>query len=366
MKRITFRSPLVWIPALVVLVIAAIAGFLLLHRGEPEPVAAAPAPDVAVVPVARRDLAKTLTVVAELRPWNVVDLYAKQSGYLRDIYVDYGSRVTAGATIGTLELPEQEAAYQQAQAAYVFAKSEYDRVLAVAHAEPGLLAAVDIDKSRAQYFEARDARDQDAVLLGYASITAPFSGVITKRYADPGSLIQAGTSTGTKPVVQISDLYTLRLVVEVPEQNVQQIHVGTPVDVTMQSTGKVVRGRVSRFSYDVHEDTRTMHTEIDIPNPSLALKPGMYASATFVLDRRNGVLAVPPQTIVTSGDASRVWLVDGKDELVTRDVRVGLQTADWVEITGGLSAGERVVFGNLASLAVGERVHPRIADRPAS
>jgi RND family efflux transporter MFP subunit len=332
-------------------------------NGSRAPVAVASPPPVpaAVVLVRRRDLSKTLSVVAELRPWNVVNIYAKQSGYLKQISVDYGSRVSAGETIATLDLPEQQAAYQQAEASYKLARVDYDRILAVVHTQPGLIAAADVDKAEAAFEEAKDARDQDAALLDYANISAPFSGVVSKRYADPGALIQAGTSTGTEPVVQLSDDYVLRLVVEVPEANVEKIAVGTPVDVTIQSTGQVIHGAVARFSYDVHEDTRTMHTEVDIPNAALGLKPGMYASATFVLQHRDRVLAVPPQAVSQSGTQSNVWIVGSDDRIEQRTVTTGLATADWVEITGGLRLGDRVFFGNRSTLAVGDRVRPKVA-----
>lgn len=319
-----------------------------------------PPPTVAVVAARRRDLIKSISIVAELRPWTVVNLYAKQSGYLQDIYVDYGSAVSAGETVAVLSLPEQEAAYQQADAAYKLAKVDYDRLLSVTRVEPGLVAQEDVDKAQAAYDEAKDLRDQDAVLLSYANIVAPFSGVVTKRYADPGALIQAGTASGTQPVVQVADNYVLRLVVEVPEELVERIHVGTPVDVKIQSTGQVISGRVARYSYDVHQDTRTMHTEIDVANPSLALKPGMYAQATIVLDRQSGALAVPTQAVSLTSGQPNVWIVDADNRIEERDVRIGMQTADWVQIESGIPLGARVLIGDRSALATGEKVEPKL------
>jgi RND family efflux transporter MFP subunit len=348
----------------IALLVVVVGTFVLLRRHTPATPTSAGAAiaiaPVAVIPARRHDLEKRVTIVAELRPWNTAALYAKQSGYLRSIYVDYGSRVSAGETVATLELPEQQAAYMQAEAAFRLASSDYNRILSVVRAEPGLLAAVDVDKAQAAFEEAKAARDQDAVLLGYANITAPFDGVVTKRYVDPGALIQAGTSTGTQPIVQIADDYRLRLVIEVPEDIVARIHVGMPVDIKIQSTGKVTTGTVARYSYDVHEDTRTMHTEIDITNADLALKPGMYASATITVERRNDVLAVPPQTISSAGAQSNVWVVDANDRIEQRPVTTGLQTPDWVEITGGLHLGDRVFLGDRSTIAVGDRVQPKV------
>ncbi|HTU81197.1 MAG TPA: efflux RND transporter periplasmic adaptor subunit [Candidatus Acidoferrales bacterium] len=359
------RTPILRIAALAVAVIVVAAGVLWYRSrtaATPAPAASAaalPPPTVGVVPVGRRDLTRSISIVAELRPWNVVNLYAKQTGYLQTISVDYGSKVSAGETIATLELPEQEATYQQDEAAYRLAKVDYDRILSVEHQEPGLIAQEDVDKAQATYEEAKDQRDQAAVLLDYANIIAPFSGVVTKRYADPGALIQAGTSSGTTPIVQIADNYVLRLVVEVPEDIVEAIHVGTPVGVKIQSTGQTLRGRVARFSYDVHQDTRTMHTEIDIDNPDLSLKPGMYAQASIVLASRPDVIAVPTQAVSEIDGGANVWVVDGADRIQQRNVTTGLQTSEWVEIRSGLNVGDRVVFGDRSAFNVGQKVQPK-------
>jgi RND family efflux transporter MFP subunit len=361
-KVLTSRFRIVAV--VVVVGLAALALWLHEHSSSSRPTAvklsqAPPVQTVGVVPVERRNLVKSLSLVAELRPWTVVNLYAKETGYLKDIYVDYGSVVADGETVATLELPEEQAQYDQAEAALRLARVDYDRILSVVHAEPGLIAAEDVDKAQAAYEEAKDARDQDAVLLSYANITAPFSGVVTKRYADPGALIQAGTSSGTQPVIQIADTYTLRLVVQVPEENVEKVQVGTPVDVKIQATGAMIQGRVARFSYDVHEDTRTMHTEVDVPNPNLALKPGMYAQASIALDRRNGIMALPVQAVSETTTQPNVWVVDAADRIRQRDVTTGLQTANWVEITSGLQVGDRVLVGDRSMLSIGQRVHPK-------
>ncbi len=310
----------------------------------------------------RRDLVKSLSIVAEFRPWTTTTLYAKQTGYLKSINVDYGSVVSAGQVVAILELPEQEAEYQQAEAAYELARVDYDRVLAVVRAEPGLIAPEDVDKAQAAYEEAKDARDQDAALLSYADIVAPFDGVVTKRFVDPGALIQAGTSSGTQPIVTIADNYTLRLVVDVPEENVETIHVGTPVSIDVPATGQVIQGRVARFSYFLQSDTRTMHTEIDVANPSLGLKPGMYAQASIRLARRNRVLALPTQAVSLNGTQPNVWIVEAGNRIAQRNVGIGLQTANWIEITDGLKPGDRVLLGDRSALSVGEQVQPKPAN----
>ena len=158
-----------------------------------------PVKEVAVYPVRRRDLARDLTLSAELRPYNVVNVYAKVSGYLRNITVDYGSIVQAGQVIGTLEVPEQEAEVQRTESAYRLAKLDYDRIRSVVQAEPGLIAQADVDKARTGYEVAKDQRDQAQTLLDYRIICAPFDGVVTKRNVDPGLSYSRGPHRARRP-----------------------------------------------------------------------------------------------------------------------------------------------------------------------
>jgi RND family efflux transporter MFP subunit len=317
---------------------------------------------VAVYPVQRRNLTRSITLSAELRPYNTVNVYAKVSGYLKNISVDYGSRVQEGEVLATLEVPEQEADLARTDASYRLAKLDYDRIRSVAHAEPGLIAAADLDRARAAYEVAADQRAQARSMLDYSIITAPFSGVVAKRFVDPGALIQQGTASSTQaePIVRIADDYRLRLVVQTPESIVPDIHVGTPAEIKVQATGEIIRGSVARFSYDVHEETRTMHTEVDIPNADLHLKPGMYAYVTIVLDSKQNVPAVPTQSLSTSGDPS-VFVIDKNDEVRQRSVRLGLQTPNWVEVVRGVTPGERVFIGDRNSVTLGMKVRPKIS-----
>jgi RND family efflux transporter MFP subunit len=318
-------------------------------------------PTVAVVPARRRDLSQSTTLTSELIPYESVKLYAKEAGYLQSINVDYGSRVRAGETLATLELPEQQADLEKSDAAYGLAKVDYERVARVNEQDPGLIAQADIDKAKADYLMAQDQRDRASVVEGYSVITAPFDGVVTKRYVDDGALIAQGTTNqSAMPIVEVADTYRLRLVLETPESIVPLIHVGLPVSVHISATGETIESHVARFSYDLHEDTRTMHTEVDIENPDLHIKPGMYASATIVVAAKPDVLAVPTQAVSTEGTPS-VWIVDGDDKLEQRTVSVGLQTANYVEVTRGLQPGDLVFVGNRSAYSVGAKVKPKIA-----
>ena len=324
------------------------------------PIAEPTPPPAAVTIVSRRDLTRTETLAAELRPYQEVKVYAKVSGYLKSITVDYGDRVTRGAVLATLEVPEQQDDLARAEAKYGIAKLNYERLLTVAKSEPGLLAQEQIDRAQADYQSAKAEHDRENALAAYDRITAPFDGVITERYADPGALIQAGTSSQaqTMPIVQLSDNYRLRLGVEVPESLVPAVAVGTPVRVRLQATGEAILSRVARLSCRVADDTRTMHIEVDLDNADLRIKPGMYAWVDIQVAGRKGVVAVPPQSL-NRGPSPSVWVVTPSNTLVQRPVKLGIETADWVEITDGLVPGEKVLFGGNAVFSNGMTVSPK-------
>jgi RND family efflux transporter MFP subunit len=325
-----------------------------------------PPPTVAVMRVMRRNLKRTIVLSSELNPYDVVKLYAKEPGYLQSIDVDYGSHVTAGETLATLELPEQEADLDKSDAAYGLARADYERVASVNHQEPGLIAQADIDKAHADYLIAQDQRMRASVVEGYSVITAPFDGVVTKRYVDPGALIEQGTTSSTAmPIVEVADVYRLRLVLESPESLVPLIHVGMPVSVSIPATGESFPDRVARFSYDVHQDTRTMHTEVDVQNADLHLKPGMYASATIDLESRSDAVSVPTQAVATDGSPN-VWTVDRDGTIQRREVTLGLKTPDYSEVTSGLAVGDLVFIGDRTAYTVGQRVTPKLVASPTA
>src|SRR5262249_5543751 len=153
--------------------------------------------------------------------------------------------------------------------------------------------------AQSQLQVAQAKREHDQVLFDYSKISAPFDGVVTQRYANQGTLLQAGTNSSTQamPLVRLSQDDLFRLAIPVPESFVHYIHAGDPVAVHVPSLNRDLPGRIARFSVDVKEDTRTMHTEVDIPNPGRALVPGLYAEATITLEQKRGALSVPLQAI---------------------------------------------------------------------
>jgi RND family efflux transporter MFP subunit len=359
---------------------------------------------VGITKVSRKTLERQLTVSSELVPFQEIDVYAKESGYVRDLLVDYGTRVKKGQVIAMLEIPELEVQLQQDDAAIRNASDQvtraehelgrveaqhkvvhlqFDRLNGVAKSKPGLVAQQEVDdaqgkdlaaeaqvdatksslqSAQSQLQGAEAKKEHDRVLFNYSKITAPFAGVITQRFANLGALVQAGTSSSTQamPLVRLSQDDRFRLVIPVPESYVRYIKIGESVSVTVPSlSGGVFPGEVARFSVDVKEDTRTMHTEVDVLNTKQLLIPGMYAEATLTLERKVNAMSVPLQAIDHDGGKSTVEVVNQANRIETRTVTLGLQTARDAEVVSGLSGDEQVVVSDRSGLKPGEQVRPQ-------
>jgi RND family efflux transporter MFP subunit len=182
--------------------------------------------------------------------------------------------------------------------------------------------------------------------------------VITDRYANLGTLVQAGTSSAM-PIVRLSEDDLFRLVIPVPESYVRYIHVGDHVDVRVPSLNRTFPGKVARFSVDVREDTRTMHTEVDVANPQRVLLPGLYADAELALEQKTDVPTVPIQALNREGDKITAFVVNPDGNLEDRTIQLGLQTPSDAEISAGLTEGEWIVVSDRSGLKAGEKVHPQ-------
>jgi RND family efflux transporter MFP subunit len=346
------------------------------HANVQRPAATSAPPIVAVARVDREDLFNEVAIVAEFRPYAEVDLHAKVSGYVQEINVDIGDRVKAGQLLAKLEVPELQdelhqalAAQKRAEADYRAAHLAYTRLLAVDKQNPNLVVQQDLDAA-----EAKDLTTEAAIaaakagvekyqtLLAYTRIAAPFDGVITHRYADPGSLIQSGTASDTQslPLVRLSDNYRLRLDFPVSVVYVKDVELGDPVEVRVESLGsKTFTGTISRFTHKVNDDTRTMITEIEVANPNLELIPGMYAKALLRVQKHPHALTIPTEAVSSDKNAT-VYVINRQGEIEERAVTLGLETSTRFEVKDGLQEGDLIMIGARSEVKPGEKVEPRL------
>jgi RND family efflux transporter MFP subunit len=365
----------------------------------------------AVSVVQRGSISHVLSLAGQFQPYQVIDVHAKVSGYVRHIYVDIGDPVHAGQTLAVLEVPELNAQYRasqseeqrsreqiriaqhqisRAEASHAALQANYDRLLQASKAQPGLIAEQELDDARAkadasqaQVDTARatlSAAEQQAdvakadmerygALQSYTTITAPLSGVVVWRYADTGALIQAGTSSDSQslPLVKLSQSDLLRLRLPVPEDAVGYIHTGDTVQIRVDTLHRSFTGKIVRFTRNVSLDTRTMETEVDVPNNDLSIDPGMYANAYVQLAHRENVLTVPLLAVQhDDSDKTSVLVVDSRNRVHRRNVTLGIQGSRLAEVRSGLQQGDRVVLGNAARYRDDEQITPHLEQKPAS
>ena len=402
------KRSLLIVAAVVVLLVLAV--FLFVRHDDASAAAPADVPSASVALVTRGSLSHTLNLAGQFQPYQVVDVHAKVSGYIRHIYVDIGDKVHEGQVLAVLEVPELSAqlkgtvsavsasqdeiaraknAVIRAQSEHAALHADYNRLQKAAEQQPGLIAQQEIDDAQAKDLasesridEAKSAlsaaeqqtdvakanNERVSALEDYTKVTAPLNGVIIWRYADTGALIQAGTSsdTTTLPVVKLSQSDLLRLRLPVPEDAVEYIHEGDLVNVRVDAVDRNFVGKVVRFTRDVSLATRTMETEIDVENKNLSLTSGMYANTVLQLEHRENVLTIPVQAVVKSGDKTMVLVVDAQNHIQSRAVVLGIQGSYLVEVKGGLKEGERVVSGGQSNFEAGETVQPKVMKTPTA
>jgi RND family efflux transporter MFP subunit len=387
------------------LVVVSAGASCLLTACRQQAVAAADAPTVPTATVRSANLSDELVLTAEFTPYQDVDVMAKVAGYVKNIRVDIGDHVREGDLLATLEVPELQdekakaaaglaaaesniitarGAVKRAEASANIAHLSFQRIQDVSVKQPGLVPKQEVDVAQAHDLEAAaqlasaqsalqsaeqarieadSERSRANAMLQYATIRAPFAGVITKRYANTGSMIQAGISSQTQamPVVRLAENSLLRLTLPVPVSAVADIHDGDSVSVNVTTLGRTFPGKITRLSDSLATTTRTMDTEVDVPNRDGTLVPGMYAEVHLHLAIHPNVLSVPVDAVDGLGTTvQHVYVVRG-GELHLVKVTIGLQTSTQVEILSGAQNGDQVVVGRHSGLSDGEKVIPRSA-----
>jgi RND family efflux transporter MFP subunit len=372
--------------------------------GSSPSVSAEAPPRAAVVQVRRAPLSNTLSIAGEFLPYQEVELHAKVAGYIKNINVDIGDRVHRGQVLAVLEIPELTAQLQSASAGVRHsqeeithaqnevsrAEAEYAALHAAAarlkqasEARPGLIAEQELDDATAkdrsaeaqvdaaksalaasrQQLEVSQAdREHYSALSEYSRITAPFDGVVTWRYADTGSLIQAGTSNvSSQPVVKLSQVSVLRLRIPVPESLAASVRDGEPADIRVKATDQHLSGKVIRSTDSLDRSTRTMQVEVDVPNGDYKLTPGMYADVSLRVQNDPNALTLPLQAINRGANKTSVLLVNSQNQVEEREIHTGIEGSDRIQILSGLNEGDRVIVGNLGAYRPGQHVDPKLS-----
>jgi RND family efflux transporter MFP subunit len=285
------------------------------------------------------------------------DLGAKVSGYVSELLVDIGSRVREGQVLARLTVPELIQARNAAAAEVAAVQSEHERIAMLAERNSVTQKSLTEAKSRLDMAVARRAEIEAE--MAYATIEAPFGGVVTARTIDPGDMVYEASSPkgGDQPLLRVAKVDVIRVKTYVPERDSRWVDIGDPVTVVFDAlAGRVFEGAIARFSDALDPRTRTMLVEVDLPNDDGRLRPGLYGQARVLLERRTGALALPAAAVRTDASGAFVLTVSSGDVVRRAPVEVGLESGGWVEIASGLTGTERVVVSGPASVADGATV----------
>jgi membrane fusion protein (multidrug efflux system) len=325
---------------------------------------------VVVIQPQRGDIVSSITLPGDLVGLYQSTLYAKVTGYLKSISVDKGDWVKEGQVLAVIEVPELQERLARSRADLEVQHLTYQRLEQVWKSDPRLVARQDVDIAQGKYLEAKAGADELEAMASYTKIVAPFAGVITGRFVDPGALIKAGgeqatsapdqgsahPSGGTSPVLSLAMIDTMRTYVYVPQGEIASIRRGMLAKLTLQDLpGHSFDGVVARYSNSLDLGTRTMLTEIDLRNARHDLYPGMYANVTLELERHRDALELPESAIGESSDGKYVMVAqDGK--LRKQEVTLGINNGKSAEIVSGLGGGESVVVNLDPSIVPDEAV----------
>jgi len=323
-------------------------------EGQGPPPPAAPPTQVHTAHLTTGPITRPIVLPAQVIPLQQATLYAKVSGYLKTINVDKGDKVATGAVLARIEIPELVAARARQQAELKAASSDYERLQKALAQTPDLVVPDTVDQARGRFEVARASLAESETLLGYATITAPFSGVITQRNVDPGALIQAGNASSA--IVSLMDFSTVRLQVAVPEIEAARVAVGQSVRVTTDNLpGRQFDGQVTRFTYALDPANRTMLVEAILKNPDLALRPGMLVTVKLGIEHKEQATLMPVEALVAERSNNFTYTVEG-NKAVKHAIKVGFNDGKNVEVLDGLEPGDSIILAGKLKLSDGQPV----------
>lgn len=314
---------------------------------------------VRVTHLRRGEIVRSLTLPGDVRPYQEAILYAKVAGYLKSIAVDTGDQVKEGQVLAEILAPEMLADLDKVKTEASVAALDYRRLRDAQKKAPDLVMPRTVDTAQGEAEKARANLRRIETLLGYAKITAPFDGIVTRRWVDPGAFIPAATSSSAArnaAVVTVMDFSRVRVEVAVPEPEVPHVRRDLPVEVTASEIqGRTFSGTVTRFAYALDDATKTMPAEIEIANGDGGLRPGMMVSVRMAVERIPDALLLPAEALMTEKDRSSVYVVQ-EGKAVRTPVETGFDDGVSVEIRKGIEAGASIVVAGQQGLSDGQAV----------
>ena len=316
-------------------------------------------PHVLVSDVLEPPTTSHLKLPATIRGYDETDIFAKIPGYLKTIKVDKGDRIQKGELLAILTSPELDQQVATARANYNLARVTDKRYQQLVRSQ--VIPQQTADETHFTMLQDKAILDQDIATQQYETITAPFDGIVTARYIDPGHLVPANTTPGTPgsgAIISVSRMAPLRVFVYVPQNVAPFIKNGDAATITaMGYAGQKFTGTITRHPEALSPDTRTMLVEVDLPNENQALYPGMYANAEFIVAMGGESPMVPDDALIFRDGKVYVPVVRN-NQLHLAEVTLGYDNGQTVEITNGIDPKDKVAVNVGQAARDGENVQP--------
>ena len=327
-------------------------------------------PTVAVVHPLAEKPDEELVLPGSLQAFEESPIYARTNGYLVRWYKDIGSRVKEGDLLATIDTPEidQElnqtrAARQQIVAQLELAKISADRWENLRKSDS--VSAQEADQQTSGYKQAQAnlaAADANVRRLeqleGFKKVYAPFSGVITKRNVDPGALINAGAGAAGRELFDMARVDPLRVYTSVPQAYAPFIKVGASTTVTLQEfPGQRFSAKVARTAESIDPNTRTLLTEVDVPNRDGRLLPGSFGEVHFAVGSNVDKVTVPVNAMLFRSEGPRLAVVGPDNKVELRAISIGKDYGTTLEVLAGVSIQDQIVINPPDSLEDGQQVN---------
>lgn len=319
-------------------------------------------PEVRVVTAQRSPESLTVTLTGEARPYATVTLYAKVSGYLKDIPVDKGDRVSAGQVLAVIESPELDRQYEAAVVDAQDKKRDAERAKELVGKK--YISQQDADHAEAAAREAEANAEALRIQKGYEILRAPFHGTVTARFADPGALVQSATTSETTalPLVTLSQTDRLRVYVYLDQRYAALVRIGDRAEISDASRPEIrLPASVSRISGELDSRTRTLLTELDVQNRRGLVLAGSFVQVSLKL-RTAPAVEIPAEALLMKGEQAFVAVIASRNTVSFRPVTIGDSDGKTVRLSSGLDDGEQVVLNPGFGIEDGEQVQPVPAD----
>jgi RND family efflux transporter MFP subunit len=333
--------------------LALLSFFSACDRPGGSPLLGAPEPkvfQVRLVKPARHEIVRRITLPASARAQYEVTLYAKATGFVKSVLKDRGDHVKAGELIASLEVPEMVLELEHARASFAMEDTTLKRLEGIRKLEKTAVTDQDLDLAKAKRAMAEASLKKLQALLDYTEIRAPFTGVVTERFVDPGAFVQQAK------IMALVDPSVIRVVVDIPETETRFATVGTEAEIRFDAlAGSSVHAKISRIATALDPASRAMRVEIDVPNPELRILPGMFAHATLGVERKPDALAIPAGAVLQQHDRSFVF-VNAGGVARKQAVTLGTTDGDWCETCSGLNGDESLILPDGQPIAEGTAV----------